>query len=87
MNKIFESMGCGTAYVGEKPWGSEELHMKDGFNYIAVDSNNFEEKIKYYLDKPSELDIISQNAIDTFQKYHHIDARAKDFVKLLEDIL
>jgi hypothetical protein len=28
-----------------------------------------------------------KNAKDTFEKYHHIDARAKDLVKLLEKIL
>jgi len=87
MNKIFESMGCGTVYVGEKPWGAEELHMEDGFNYVAVDSGNFMDKIKYYMDKPDELKEIGNNAKETFEKYHHIDARAKDFVKLLEGIL
>ena len=87
MNKIFESMGCGTVYVGEKPWGAEELHLKDGQNYIDVNGDNFVEKIKYYLDHPSELILIADNAKATFEKYHHIDARAKDFVKLLEGIL
>jgi len=87
MNKIFESMGCGIAYVGEKPWGAKELHMEDGFNYIAVDDKNFADKIKHYVSHPDELDRISNNAQETFQKYHHIDARAKDFVTLLNGIL
>ena len=84
MNKIFESMGCNTAYIGEQPWGAEELHLKNGFNYIAVDSNTFPDAIQYFLKNPEAVKLIAQNAKDTFQKYHHIDARAHDFVKLLE---
>jgi hypothetical protein len=87
MNKIFEAMGCGTIYVGEKPWGEKELHLEDGINYICVNESNFVEKIKYYLDKPEEMAKMVKNAKDTFEKYHHIDARAKDLVKLLEKIL
>ena len=84
MNKIFESMGCGTAYVGEKPFGEEQLHLKDDFNYIAVTRENFIDKIKFYLHNSNELERICRNAKETFNKYHHIDARASDFVKLLE---
>lgn len=87
MNKIFEAMGCGAIYVGEKPWGEQELHLEDGKNYIAVSSANFAEKIQYYLQKPEEMCKIVSNAKDTFEKYHHIDARANDLIKLLAQIL
>ena len=86
-NKIFESMGCGTVYVGDKPYGAHELHMVDGHNYIAVTKENFAEKIKYYVNKPDELQTIANNGKETFHRYHNIDARAKDFVKLLEERL
>ena len=86
-NKIFESMGCGTMYVGEKPWGEEELHLKDGYNYVAVTKDNFLDKIQYYLNNEDEMNSIIQNAKDTFEKYHHIEARAQDFVNRLEQIL
>jgi len=83
-NKIFEAMGCKTAYVGERPWGADELHLKDGYNYIEVTSHNFIEKIKYYLNNPDDLKTVIDNASNTFEKYYHIDARANDFVKLLK---
>lgn len=86
-NKIFEAMGCMSAYVGERPYGEQELHMKDGENYIAVTLKDFRDKIKYYLDNENKLKDIIKNGNDTFLKYHHIDARAGDFVKLLESIL
>jgi len=85
-NKIFEAMGCGTAYVGEKPYGEAELHMKDGENYIAVTASNLREKILYYLNHENELQNIIRNGRDTFLRYHHIDARAEDFVKLIGEL-
>lgn len=87
MNKIFEAMACGTVYVGEKPYGEEQLHLCDGFNYVAITKDNFVDKIKFYLDRPEEIKRIVDNAKETFQKYHHIDARAHDFVQLLQGIL
>ena len=86
-NKIFEAMGCGTLYVGEKPYGEKELNLKDGFNYVAVNSNNFLEKIQYYLNNDEERKRIVFNAKKTFKENHTIDARAKEFVKRLENIL
>jgi hypothetical protein len=86
-NKIFESMACRTLYVGEKPYGEKELHMEDGVNYVAVTPDNFIDKIKYYLEHPEEMEFIKENGMKMCKKYHTIDARAKDFAKLLEDIL
>jgi spore maturation protein CgeB len=86
-NKIFESMACNTLYVGEKPYGEEELHLKDGYNYVAVTKDNFADKIKYYLKNPNEMETISNNAKDTFLKYHNIQSRAIDFITLLKKIL
>ena len=83
MNKIFESMGCKTLYIGERPYGESELHMKDGFNYVAVNAENFVDKIKHFLDNDEERFQITENASETLMRYHTIDARAKDFVKLI----
>jgi hypothetical protein len=87
MNKIFESMGCGTVYVGEKPYGEEELHLEDGVNYISVNSHNFFDKIKYYLNSPVELKGIVANALETFKSHHTIEARAEEFADRLKYIL
>lgn len=86
-NKIFEAMGCGTLYIGERPYGEKELHMEDGVNYVAVDKDNFLEKIKHYCDDNTERDRIIKNAKITFVEHHTIDARAKEFVKRIQDVL
>lgn len=87
MNKIFEAMGCGSVYVGEKPYGYNELHLEDGYNYIAVNRENFIDKIRYYLSSINEMSNIVNNAKETFDKYYHIDVRAIDFVNLIHENL
>jgi len=86
-NKIFEAMGCHSAYVGEKPYGERELHLEDGKNYIAVTKENFVDKIKYYLSHQDDLGIIVKNGYKTFLEYHTLEARAKDFSIKVSDIL
>lgn len=85
-NKIFESMGCKTLYVGEKPYGEEELGLKDEYNYIAVDKENFIDKIKFYINNETELNKIVDNAQKTFLAKHTIEHRGKDFIKLLQSL-
>jgi glycosyltransferase involved in cell wall biosynthesis len=86
-NKIFEAMGCGTLYIGERPYGEKELHLKDGFNYVSASKEDFLEKVKYYVDNNEEREEIINNAKKTFADKHTIDARAKDFANLIEGIL
>lgn len=86
-NKIFESWGCNTAYIGEKPYGAEFLHMEDGFNYIAVTQENFMDKVGYYMEHKDELSEIAHNGRETFLKYHHLDARAQDAANLLDQVM
>lgn len=86
MNKIFEAMGCGTLYIGEKPAGEHELGLKDGFNYVAVTKDNFWEKLNYYLKHEDERFKIIENAKETFKK-HTIEARTQDCKKLINEVL
>lgn len=86
MNKIFEAMGCNTLYMGEKPYGESELNLKDDYNYVMVNGNNFVEKVMYYLENPLKMKSITDNANETFLKYHTIEARAEDLVKRLKDL-
>ena len=87
MNKIFESMGCMTAYVGEKPYGFEELGLKCDFNYIEVDHSNYIEKIKCYLSRLDLLDDIIKNANKLFLERHTVEKRVDDFIEKIKLII
>jgi hypothetical protein len=86
-NKMFEAMGCATLYVGEKPYGEQELHFKDGYNYVSVTTSDFVDKIKYYLGHPNEMDAIVRQASQTFSEYHTIEARSRDVAACMKEIV
>lgn len=85
-NKVIEAMSCGTAYVGEKGYGFDQLGFKDGENYIEVTKDNFMEKIKYYINNEKELKLIIDNGRNLFLERHAIEKRAIDFAKLADEI-
>jgi hypothetical protein len=85
-NKIFEAMGCNTVYVGDQPYGHEELGLVDGETYIEVDKTNYLDKITHYAKRDDEIKRIAKNAKELFLERHTIEARAKDFVNLLGEL-
>jgi len=85
-NKIFESMGCNTAYIGEEPYGHKEIGLIDGENYISVNRRNYLDKIEHYSKNPDEVLNIARAGRKLFLERHTIEARAKDFVNLLKDL-
>ena len=85
-NKVFESMGCNTVYVGERPFGYQGIGLVDGETYIEVNSENYLDKIEYYSKNPKETEKIAKSGRDLFLEKHTIEARAKDFVNLLQEI-
>jgi len=85
-NKIFESMGCKTLYLGGKFYGEKELHMQDDVNYILVDKDNFIDKILYYNKNFDKVKSIVKNAKDTLLQYHTIEQRGKDLNLILKRI-
>ena len=82
-NKIFESMGCRTVYMGERPFGAEELHLVDGYNYVAVTRGNFRQRLVDLLNDRDKLAMIAANGQKTFLAHHTIRERSKGFVRLL----
>ena len=84
--KYFEIMSTNCLLMAVDPLGSELTHLKDGYNFVSVNKNNFLDKIKYYLENEDERDIIVKRANDTIKKYHSVDVRAKKLTNLLKII-
>ena len=87
MNKIFESMGCGTIYMGNRPHGHKQLHLDDGINCLFVTKNNFIDVAQSILKQPQKMEEMSRNSHSTFLEHHSIEARAKDCAKLVDRIM
>ena len=81
--KYFEIPATGALLFAEKTILYEQLGFKDGIHYVAVNSDNYKEKINTYLSK-SYVDVvykITDNAKYFINTHHTWNVRIKDFLK------
>ena len=87
IEKWVEAMACGMLAISPAPDYAEGLHFESGFNFVDVNTDNFMEKIRYYLDNEDELRRIAQRGKETILKYHTIDIRVKQIVDVFKEAL
>ena len=60
------------------------LGFKPDVNFVAINEDNFLERIQYYLSHPSEARTIAQRGYDLIRSKHSQDIRAKQFIDKLK---
>ena len=85
--KYFEAPACKTLLLAEPVPDILELGFKDGVNFVACDKTNFYEKAMYYLKNEKERIRITENGYKFIHDYHTDDARAKNFVKEIQEYI
>ena len=83
--KFYEGMACGACVMSDVPLSAEELHLIPDWNFVAVDEDNWKEKLKYYLKHDAEREEIAKRGYETVMKYHTAKVRAKQLVQFLEE--
>lgn len=83
--KFYEGMACGTCVMADVPLSAEELHLIPDWNFVAVDEENWKEKLRYYVKHDAEREEIAQRGYETAMKYHTAEVRAKQLVQFLEE--
>lgn len=86
LSRYIECMLAGCLVVATMPWDGEELGFKDGVNMVAIDPDNWEEKLFFYLENDDERLKITREAHRFVHENHSCEARAKLIVKDLEAI-
>jgi len=84
LTKYMEGMMSGSLVMADEPWHAEECHFKDGWNYVKINENNWQEKLEYYLKNDRERETIAQRGYETAMKYHTTNIRAKQFIDILK---
>lgn len=56
------------------------MGFKPDVNFVAINENNFLERIQYYLSNPSEAKTIAQRGYDLIRSKHSQNIRAKEFI-------
>jgi len=83
--KFFEAMACQTCVLADTPLTATSLKLKPDWNFVDIDINNWQSKLKYYLTHDSERMLIAKRGYAMTMKNHTTDVRAKQLVKFLED--
>lgn len=87
MAKIYEIMGCETLCMMDTPDEAEELHFIPDVNFVAINKENFKERILYYLENEDERKRIATEGLNTCLKYHTVSIRTKELKEQLESII
>ncbi len=88
VQKFFEIPGAGSLLIAYDRYVKkelEELGFKDGENYISIDEENMEEKIKYVLDdrNEEEMERIRRNGYEFINKSHTHEERGRRLIEYL----
>lgn len=85
--KFFEVMGCNTLVMSNFPVDWKALRFEPSKNMVEIDSTNFPDKIKYYLENDSERKKVARNGMELFLKHHTHTQRAKQLIAQFEELI
>lgn len=84
--KFPEAMACKALVMSDTPMTAEELHFIPDWNFVYINTENWKEKLKYYLKHDEERERIAQRGYETVMKYHTTDIRARQVVDFLRSV-
>lgn len=85
--RFTQAMASKTLMVSSLPFDNVDNHFIPDVNFIEINRTNFEEKILYYLEHENERKTIIENAFKTILKYHTVETRAKELLKIIKENL
>ena len=86
VQKFFEAMACGCLVLAPAPREAEIFGFVDGATMVAVNPENFMEKIYYYKEHTDERQAIVDRAYQLVQANYTCTAQARIFVQKLQAI-
>lgn len=83
--KYVEIMASGSMLMANEPLDAEELGLIDGVNYVVVDENNIQEKVRYYLSHAKERIAIAKRGYElAMERYTCYASAARVYKGLVE---
>ncbi len=83
--KYFEAMGAGALVMADECHHAEDLHFKDGWNYVEITQDNWQEKLEYYLEDDQLRETVARRGYENAMKYHSNQARAAELINHLKE--
>ena len=88
VHRYYEVLGSGTLLFCEKVPEAYKFLLKDGVNCVEFkdDLSDFEEKMRYYINNPSERKKITDNAVKFFQNNWTWKHCAEKLIRLTKEV-
>jgi len=85
--RMTQAWASKTLVMCDMPKVGLEAGMKPNYNFVEINEENFLEKIEYYLKNEKERKRIIENGYVEVINHHTSDIRAKELLKLFEEII
>lgn len=87
LKKYYEGMACKTLVLAPIPTDAKKLHFGAERNFVAINENNFVEKVLFYLKNEKERKRIAMNGYRTVRKHHSCQVRAKQIIESMKELM
>ncbi|MED1472279.1 glycosyltransferase [Bacillus salipaludis] len=85
--KYMEVLACNTLLLAPESPELYDLGFRSEENFVAINENNFVEKVQYYLNNPEERKRIAKNGYNLVRNRHTTKIRAKELESMIRGIL
>ena len=85
--KWLEGFSAKSLVLSQIPPDGEKMNLKPYYNFVPISKDNYFDKISEYLNNEEERRRIAERGRETFLEYHTADIRAKQLLKIIEDVL
>lgn len=85
--KFFEGLACEILIMSDMPYDWRALRFEPNKNMVEINSQNFLESFRYYIDNESERKKIAQNGRELFLKYHTNEERSKQLIAQFKELI
>lgn len=82
--KFWEGGACKTMIMSDKPYDMKENHLVPDRNFVAINKDNFEKKLRYYLEDEDERLRLAESIYQTTTKHHDSEKTVEKFIEVLE---
>lgn len=86
LTKFWEGGACRTMIMADEPYDMEENHLVPDVNFVVINKDNFEEKMRYYLENEDERLRLVENMYRSTEKHHNTEKVVRDVLKVLEKV-
>lgn len=84
VKKWFECMGSRVCVLADRPLMADGVGLKDDYNYIRIDEQNWKDKLQWILENDSERKKVTRRGYELVSKRHTHRVRAGEILKVME---